>query len=191
VDADFNDQWYQGLATGRYGGWLTAAWGPVFLQGTAKNTSGKWRAAPLPQWTEGADISGNWGGSTAAVLKTTKNPIVAYEFAKFLNHDKASAEVAANKLFLFPTLKSVLTDPAFLDQKSAFYGDQEVNKLFAEITDTVDTDFDWLPYTDYAYSSYNETLGKAVADKTDLVAAASAWQDRLVAYGKDQGFEVN
>ncbi|GAA3558078.1 sugar ABC transporter substrate-binding protein [Microlunatus spumicola] len=191
VDADFNDQWYQGLSTGKYAGWITAAWGPVYLQGTAKNTSGKWRAAPLPQWTEGANVSGNWGGSTAAVLKTTKNPIVAYEFAKFINHDQTSALVAANKLFLFPTLKSVLTDPAFVDGKSEFYGDQKVNALFADVTNTVDTTFDWLPYTDYAYSSYNETLGKAIGDKGDLVAAAAAWQEQLVTYGKDQGFEVN
>ena len=40
VDADFNDNWYQGLANGKYAGWLTAAWGPVFLQGTAADTSG-------------------------------------------------------------------------------------------------------------------------------------------------------
>src|SRR5918993_3145432 len=32
TDVDFNDAWYQGLASGKCAGWLTAAWAPVFLQ---------------------------------------------------------------------------------------------------------------------------------------------------------------
>ena len=70
VDPDFTDQWYQGLANGKYASWQTAAWGPVFLQGTAGNTSGLWRATPLPQWEAGENVSGNWGGSTDAVLSS-------------------------------------------------------------------------------------------------------------------------
>ena len=53
IDPDFNDEWYQGLNQGKYAGWLTAAWAPVFLSGAAKDTSGLWRAAPLPQWDDG------------------------------------------------------------------------------------------------------------------------------------------
>jgi len=188
---DFNDQWYQGLANGTYAGWVTAAWGPVYLQGYAADTAGKWRASPLPQWEEGANVSGNWGGSSAAVLKTSKNPIVAYEFAKFINGDPASTLVSANELFLFPTTKDTLADPAFADQAAEFYGGQQVNKMFAEVSQTVDTEFDWIPYIDYAYSSYNETFGKALADKGDLRAALSEWQDRLISYGEEQGFTVN
>ena len=44
-DPDFNDSWYQGLANGKWATLPIAAWGPVFLQGTAGKTSGKWRAA--------------------------------------------------------------------------------------------------------------------------------------------------
>jgi multiple sugar transport system substrate-binding protein len=190
VDPDFNDQWYQGLASGKYAGWITAAWGPIFLQGTAADTSGKWRAATIPQWEAGDDVSGNWGGSSDAVLKTTKNPIAAYELAKWINNDKSSTMEFATKQFLFPPANNVLTASAFLDQKSAFYGGQTVNKTFAEISKTVDTKFEWLPYMDYAYSSFNDTVGKAIADKGDLSAGLDAWQKSLVSYGKQQGFTV-
>jgi multiple sugar transport system substrate-binding protein len=190
VDPDFNDQWYQGLASGKYAGWITAAWGPIFLQGTAADTSGKWRAATIPQWKAGDDVSGNWGGSSDAVLKTTKNPIAAYELAKWINNDKSSTMEFATKQFLFPPANNVLTASAFLDQKSAFYGGQTVNKTFAEISKTVDTKFEWLPYMDYAYSSFNDTVGKAIADKGDLSAGLDAWQKSLVSYGKQQGFTV-
>jgi multiple sugar transport system substrate-binding protein len=190
TDNDFNDEWYQGLASGKYAGWLTAAWGPIFLQGTAKDTSGLWRAAPLPQWDAGNQVSGNWGGSSDAVLAGSKNKIAAYELAKFINNDKQSAMMLATKQFLYPPQNSVLEDPEFVDQKSEFYGGQQVNKLFADISKTVDTDFEWLPFMDYVYSTYEETMGSVIAAKGDISAALDTWQDQLVKYAKDQGFTV-
>ncbi|WP_028278980.1 extracellular solute-binding protein [Arthrobacter sp. H5] len=190
TDPDFTDQWYQGLANGKYAGWLTAAWGPVFLQGTAGETSGLWRAAELPQYSEGESVSGNWGGSSDAVLKSTENPVAAYELAKWINHDKSSTMMLATEQFLFPTHTEVLSSPEFLDDESEFYGGQKVNGLFSEVSETVDTEFEWLPYMDFAYSSYSETVGKAIADKGDLAAGLDAWQEQLTAYGKDQGFTI-
>jgi multiple sugar transport system substrate-binding protein len=190
TDVDFNDQWYQGLASGKYAGWLTAAWGPVFLQGTAEGTSGLWRAAPLPQWGAGENVSGNWGGSSDAVLASSENPIAAAELAKFINHDEESAMMLATEQFLFPPQLSVLEDPAFIDQESEFYGGQQVNALFAEISETVDTDFQWLPFMEFVYSSYEETMGTVIADKGDISAALDAWQEELVSYAESQGFTV-
>src|SRR5215207_3437244 len=190
TDVDFQDEWYQGLASGKYAGWLTAAWGPIFLQGTAEGTSGLWRAAPLPQWEEGEQVAGNWGGSSDAVLASSENPIAAYELAKFINNDPESAMMLATEQFLYPPQVSVLEDPAFVDQASEFYGGQEVNKLFAEISTTVDTDFQWVPFMDYVYSTYENTMGTVIADKGDIAAALDVWQDELVKYAEDQGFTV-
>jgi multiple sugar transport system substrate-binding protein len=190
TDVDFADQWYQGLASGKYAGWLTAAWGPIFLQGTAEGTAGAWRAAPLPQWTAGDEVSGNWGGSSDAVLASSENKIAAYELAKFINNDEESAMRLATEQFLFPPQVSVLEDPAFVDQESAFYGGQKVNQLFADISQTVDTDFQWLPYMDYVYSTYEDTIGTVITDKGDIAAALDKWQDQLVKYAEDQGFTV-
>ncbi|WP_344369441.1 ABC transporter substrate-binding protein [Agromyces tropicus] len=190
VDTDFSDQWYQGLANGKYAGWLTAAWGPIFLQGTAESTSGLWRAAPLPQWSAGEQVSGNWGGSSDAVLATSENPIAAYELAKFINHDEESAMKLATEQFLYPPQLSVLENPEFIDQESEFYGGQQVNKLFADISETVDTDFQWVPFMEYVYSTYEETIGSVVAEKGDIAAALDEWQDQLVSYAEDQGFTV-
>jgi multiple sugar transport system substrate-binding protein len=190
TDVDFNDTWYQGLASGKYAGWLTAAWGPIFLQGTAADTSGLWRAAPLPQWSDGDQVSGNWGGSSDAVLASSENPIAAYELAKFINTDAESSMKLATEQFLFPPQVSVLEDPAFVDQESEFYGGQKVNELFAEISQTVDTEFQWLPFMDYVYSTYEETMGTVIAAKGDIGAALDTWQDQLVSYAEDQGFTV-
>jgi multiple sugar transport system substrate-binding protein len=190
VDPDFTDQWYQGLANGKYASWQTAAWGPVFLQGTAGNTSGKWRATMMPQWEEGENVSSNWGGSTDAVMAETANPIAAAELAKWINTAEEPALRLATEQFLFPAYNPVLENPEFIDQKSKFYGGEQVNQQFAEISKTVSTDFGWLPFMDYAYSSFGETLGKAIADKTELQPALEAWQEDITTYAEDQGFTV-
>ena len=190
-DADFNDSWYQGLANGKWASLPIAAWGPVFLQGTAGKTSGKWRANPLPQWKAGDNVSSNWGGSTDAVLKLSKNQVAASQLALWINTNKDSMLRFANEQFLFPPLNSVLTDTAFTGQESKFYGGQKVNEEFAKISDTVSTEFGWLPFMDFVYSNFNETLGKAFADKSDAVAGLQAWQDGCAKYAKDQGFTVS
>jgi multiple sugar transport system substrate-binding protein len=191
TDPDFTDPWYQGLNRGKYATWLTAAWGPVFLTGSAKGTSGKWRAAPLPQWDAGKQVSGNWGGSTTAVMKGTKNQIAAAKLAEFINSDPESTKMMATEQFLFPATKALLSDPAFAQQKPDFYGGQTVNQMFAEISDTVDTQFQWPPFLDQAFSDWNETLGKAFANKGDTNAALDQWQSRVTTYAKNQGFKVD
>ncbi len=191
TDPDFTDEWYQGLNQGLYAGWLTAAWAPVFLSGAAEDTSGLWRAAPLPQWGEGENVSGNWGGSSSAVLSATENPIAAYELARWINMDQEPALAFATEQFLFPTANSVLADPAWLEQEPEFYGNQRVNEVFADISESVDVEFQWLPYMDFAYSSFNETMGVEIDAKGDLSAGLDAWQEALVEYGEQQGFSVN
>jgi multiple sugar transport system substrate-binding protein len=190
-DTDFSDTWYQGLASGKYATLPIAAWGPVFLQGTAGKTSGKWRAVDLPQWDASQLVSSNWGGSTDAVLKLSKNQIAASQLALFINTNKESALQFANEQFLFPAMKEILADPTFLNQESKFFGGQKVNEKFAQISETVGTDFQWLPFMDYVYTNFTETLGKAFADKTDAVAGLQAWQDASAKYAKDQGFTVS
>jgi multiple sugar transport system substrate-binding protein len=190
TDPDFTDTWFQGFNSGKYATWLTAAWGPVFLSGSAKSTSGKWRAAPLPQWDAGKPASGNWGGSTTAVINGTQNPIAAAKFGEFLNTDPETVKMFNTVQNFFPATKALLADSAFAGQKSAFFGDQQVNQLFAGIGGTVDSGWQWPPFLDQSVKDWTETAGTALADKADVAAATDEWQSRLTTYAKDQGFTV-
>jgi multiple sugar transport system substrate-binding protein len=190
TDADFNNDWYAGLSNGTYATWVTAAWAPIFLQSSAAKSAGKWRVAPIPQWTAGANVSGNWGGSTSAVTRQSKSPEAAAAFAMFLNHDSESSMMMASKQFLFPPLKKTLSDPAFIGLTPSFYGGQQVNKLFAQISSTVAVDFQWSPFNDYVTSTNNQIFGGALNSKGDLNAALTKWQATLVKYAKAQGFTV-
>lgn len=190
TDPDFTDSWYTGFNKGTYATWLTAAWGPLFLSGSAKATSGKWRAAPLPQWDASAPVSGNWGGSTTAVMKSTKNPIAAAQFAQFLNSDPDCASLFASKQSLFPSTTALLSSAAFSGQQPEFYGGQQVNDVFAKISDTVNPSFQWPPFLDQVVTDWTDTVGASLANKTDAVAALAQWQSKITTYAKGQGFTV-
>lgn len=191
TDPDFTDQWYQGLARGKYASWVSAAWGPLFLQGTAADTAGKWAATELPQWKAGEHVSGSVGGSANVVLATSSNPIPSAKFVEFINSDPDSTLIMGTKQFLFPAATATLKNAEFTDQPVKFFGGQQINKLFAQISPTVNASFQWLPFMDAVFESYNTTFGKALTEKASLVDALTAWQDAVVTYARSQGFTVN
>jgi multiple sugar transport system substrate-binding protein len=190
TETDFTNDWYAALGNGTYATWIAAAWGPVFLSGVAAPSAGKWRAAPLPQWNAGEQATGNWGGSTDAVTTQSAHPKEAAEFAIWLNHDKNSAMMMAQKQFLFPVLTGVLNDPSF-DTASSFYGGQKVNEVFIQSSHNVDTTFQWSPFQDYVYTQYSNQMGDAVNGKISFEQAIHNLQNNTVNYAKAQGFTVS
>ena len=190
TDPDFTDSWYTGFNKGKYATWITAAWGPMFLSGSAESTSGKWRAAPMPQWDASAPVSGNWGGSTTAVIKSTKNAIAAAQFAQFLNSDPDCASLFASKQFLFPSTKALLADSSFTGQTPAFYGGQQVNEVFVPAANGIGT-FDWSPFQDYSYNTQTTVVGNAIQGQTPWSSVADDIQQQVSSYASKQGFKVS
>jgi multiple sugar transport system substrate-binding protein len=187
---DFATDWYTALSNGSIASWVAAGWSPVFLSGQAAKTTGKWRAAPLPQWTAGATASANWGGSTDAVTVQTKHPKEAATLAIWLNHDLQSTTRLSTEQFLFPTLKAVFKTPQF-NQGLPFYGGQKVNAIFATASSHVDLGFQWSPFQPYVYTQMSNNLADAVAGKITWAAAMNQLQSSLVSYAKSQGFTVH
>lgn len=190
TNPDFTNDWYAGLGKGKYATWISAAWGPVFLTGVAGESKGKWRAAPLPQWNEGDNITANWGGSTDAVTAESEYPEEATEFAIWLNHNKQSTDMLAKKSSLFPTLKSKLNSPEFKNTSYPFYGGQKVNQVFIGASEDVELGFEWSPFQDYVYAQMTENIGDVPSGQTTFPEALDAVQSNTVSYAKKQGFEV-
>jgi multiple sugar transport system substrate-binding protein len=186
TDNQLDNNWYQSISSGKYASWLAAAWGPVFLQGTAANTSGRWSATALPQWDASKPSSGNQGGSAFVVMKGSKNPIAAAQFVKFINDGTASAIMLATKQFQFPSNIATQKSSGFTNQKMAFYGGQKVNAVFTGISATVNPDWQWLPYNDYVSSGpLRPELPAAatmlVAEHARMVPRPAGWWVAVVA----------
>ena len=191
TSAGFTTDWYQSLARGRYAVWLTAAWGPVFLSQFAQASAGKWRAALLPQWTAASPANGNYGGSALAVTATSPHKQAAATAIKWLLGQEAPAKTFASKQFLFPVLGSLLKDQAFLDTPYPFFGGQAANRVFAQASAQVATDFQWSPFNDYFVAQLGNECGAVASSGGSLEGAFDTLQARVTRFAREQGFTVS
>ncbi|QIN83479.1 extracellular solute-binding protein [Rubrobacter tropicus] len=186
----FTNDWYRSFAKGTYATWPTAAWGPVFLEGVAGESKGKWRAAPLPQWESGAQASSNWGGSTLAVTTQSEYPEEAATLAKWLTNAPEPTKLYTTKQFLFPVLNELLESPDFKNLKNDFYGGQAVNSVFVEASNRVDTGFEFSPFQDYVYTQMGEQFGDAAGGSVEFADVPANLQEKVSGFAKQQGFKV-
>ena len=81
--------------------------------------------------------TGNWGGSTLAVMKATQHLPEAAEVAIWLAIDPEATKLYTTKQFFFPCTNALLSSPEWAGNKMDFYGGQEVNKVFAKSANAV------------------------------------------------------
>ena len=184
----WTDEWFKALGDGTIATLPTGAWMPGVMESSVKAGAGKWRVAPMPTY-DGQPATAENGGSTESVLKQSKNPALAAAFVRWLNHDEGVKPFLASGGF--PATTKDLKDPAFVDKASAYFGGQKINQVLTGAADNVVKGWSYLPYELYANSIYGDTVGKAYQSKSDLNAGLKSWQDALVTYGNQQGFQVN
>jgi multiple sugar transport system substrate-binding protein len=184
----WSDEWFKALGDGTIATLNVGAWMPGVLEASVKNGAGKWRVAPMPTY-DGQPATAENGGSTQSVLKQSANPALAAGFVRWLNHDGGVKPFLASGGF--PSTVADLKDPAFVDKKSAYFGGQQINQVLTAAAGSVVTGWSYLPYQLYANTIFGDTVGKSYQAKSDLDTGLNAWQDALVSYGNQQGFQTN
>ncbi|WP_405392804.1 extracellular solute-binding protein [Streptomyces sp. NBC_01102] len=187
--SSWSDEWYKGLADGTIATLATGAWMPANFVSGVESASGDWRAAALPQWEKGGEVSSENGGSSLAVMKAGKSKDLAYAFNEYANHSAGvQARVEAGA---FPATTADLTSTTFLDTPFPYFGGQKANEIFARSASQVPENWSYLPYQVYANSVFNDSVGKAYVSDTTLADGLKDWQKAAVDYGNEQGFDVN
>jgi multiple sugar transport system substrate-binding protein len=184
----YTDDWYKQLGNGQIASLVSGAWMPSLLESAAKDGSGNWRAAPMPTY-DGTPASANYGGSAQAVLKQSKNQALAAAFVKWINSSDEGIKILMDS-GSFPSTVAQLSSSALVDQKPAYFGGQQINKILLDASKTVPSGWQYLPYQTYAQSIFADSVGQSYANHTDLNAGLKQWQDALVKYGNQQGFTV-
>jgi multiple sugar transport system substrate-binding protein len=185
----WTDQWYTALGNGTIATLVTGAWMPGDLESDVAAASGDWRVAPMPTYTAGAPAAtAESGGSSYAVMKGSKNALVAAGFDQFMNAGEGET-VFANEGG-FPSLNSVLNSSSFQNQAPAYFGGQKINTVLAGAASSVLPGWSYLPFQVYANSIFPDSVGKAYSNKTDLNAAIKSWLNSSAQYGQQQGFTV-
>ena len=185
----FSPDLYKAWNDGKVASWISAAWGYSTIRDNAKATAGKWAVAPMPQWTAGEKAAGNWGGSTTAVLASSKHPAEAAKFALWLNSDQAALALANEKGGLYPANTAGLELPA-LSQGVPFYGNQKIFDTFKEASANVDTNFTWGPIMTDTNRFLSDGFTKALNGQGTLNEALQSAQTQTVSALKAQGVPV-
>src|ERR1700759_5225260 len=169
---------------------LNSAWAPSYFQPDAKKTAGDWRAATLPQWTAGASVSADWGGSASPAFKPTGEPAQAAEFSEWLTASpQAWAILKTSPSELFPTYKALLSDPSFKSLKDRVSGWSEPSKGFTAAAGESQP-VQWPPFMTEALNQALTTFQPVLSGKETLQKAGQTVQSQEVSYAKEQGFAV-
>lgn len=198
--SSWSDEWNRGLGDGSIAGMLTGAWISINLATNSPQATGKWRVAQLPQWEAGQTANSENGGSSIAMIKSNDDAKkkAAWKYMEFVSHNSKGTGYRLS-LGAFPSDTKSLARKDFLDmttvtankQQVEYYGGQKYNEELATASKNVVTGYEFLPFEVYARSIFADTAGKAFNGEGTLTDGIKEWQDKLVQYGKDQGFTVN
>jgi multiple sugar transport system substrate-binding protein len=189
-EPNWSAQWNTDMNNGTLVGWVGAQWGPNQLPSIAKDTAGKWVAAPLPAWTAGDNTVGIWGGETEAVTSNSKHPAEAAKFVKWMNSSQAGVTSLIKNVQVFPasipnqTLPALQTPPPFMSNQ------QDYNTLMATAAKGVRTFDIWGPNANVTFDSYSNSFAAALQNKTQLSSALDKMQSDTVSDMKKIGFKV-
>jgi multiple sugar transport system substrate-binding protein len=185
-----NTQW-KAMDTGQEWALIGAAWTAKLIENGAPSTAGKWAVAPLPQWTEGAAKSGNWGGSNTVVFKGSKHPAEAAKFAAWAFSDLQALELNNKNGGQFPATVEGETKLPALTQPSAYFGDQTIWKVFQDAATQVDPKWQWGPTMTQTFADLGNGLSAAVNGQSTIPDAVKQAQDKTITTMKSQGIEVS
>jgi multiple sugar transport system substrate-binding protein len=171
--------------------WISSAWGPSYFAPDAKSSVGDWRAAPLPQWTAGANVAANWGGSTYPVFTQSAHPAQAAEFSEWLTATSASWNIVETPpSSLFPTYVPLLNSTSFKNLTYPISGSSTPNVAFTAAAPEISS-VQWPPFMTFALTQSATTFAGVMNGKQTLQQAFTTFQNQLVTYAKQQGFTVS
>lgn len=193
IEADFSSEWNADIQNGNIVTWISGSWADAILRGTAPDTAGSWAVGAMPQWNAGENVSATWaGGSANVVLKGSKNPEAAAEFALWLNSDPDSVSILTSIGAGWPAIADTSTIASLQDDPEvfAFYGGQDIWDVFAESDAAVDTSWKWPPLSSTLFASLTDNVKAAVDGGTPLVDAYRATQEDMVGALEERGINV-
>jgi multiple sugar transport system substrate-binding protein len=190
-EPNWSPQWNTDMNNGTLVGWVGAQWGPNQLPSIAKDTAGKWVAAPLPAWNAGDQTVGIWGGETEAVTANSKHPAEAAKFVKWMNSSAEGVKILIQQVDVFPASISNQTQDVLKTPPPFMSNQPDYNTVMTQAAKNVRTFQIWGPNANVTFDSYSNAFAAALQNKTPLSAALTQMQQATVSDMKQRGFTVS
>jgi multiple sugar transport system substrate-binding protein len=179
--------WDKGMNDGQFIAWVSDVWAPGDMPSASPSNTGKWSMTELPQWTAGAHVVGNWGGSSTAVLAASKHQQAAAEFAAWLNTSSAATAALASDSGVYPAdiaaESSLSTPPSYFSNQPDFWS---LAKQYSAEASPVS----WGPDVDVAYTEFTTAFGGAVTGRASFLGPLGQIQSAVLSDMKKSGFTV-
>ncbi|MFB5192986.1 ABC transporter substrate-binding protein [Alicyclobacillus fastidiosus] len=184
------------LGSGKYAVMLNGAWAPAYsIEPYVRPNTKDWHAADIPQWSStGPFVDGNNGGSTNAVTKQSKHPDAAALFAAWINTSQAGelldvTDIGHGGRGQVPANKYGTQLPQF-DAPNPSLDGQKAAPVFIKASKSVNTSFQWSPWTDYVYNQMTIEFTKAAAGQETWDQALDNLQHSVVVFAESMGYKV-
>lgn len=171
---------------GRTLSFLGASWSAGGMQTSMPDLSGKWAAAPMPNW--GAPASGNYGGTSYGVLKGSDHAEAAAEFITWLTTNKAGVEARladlespSSALPANPEMREV----AAVKFDTAYLNGQDLYTLASQQVDTIVPGWTWGPNQMDVYTAVQDATAKS-----GFTAGVDAGQEKARSGIQDRGLKL-
>ncbi|MEV7694653.1 extracellular solute-binding protein [Microbacterium sp. NPDC089189] len=185
----WTDEWNNAYNSSEVWTWNSAVWGANSISSGAPDTAGGWSVAPLPQWSAGDAVAGNWGGSSIAVLKGSDHLYEATKFALWLNTSEEALAALNESANIYPATTAGLQLPS-LAEGVEFYGGQKIYDVFAQAATEVSPNFVWGPTMTQTYADVSDGFKGAVTGSGTLAEALAKGQASTIQTLESQSIPV-
>jgi multiple sugar transport system substrate-binding protein len=179
--------WNKGMNDGKYIAWVSDVWAPSDFPTTAPSGSGKWQMTELPQWTAGANLVGNWGGSSTGVMAGSKHQQASAQFAAWLNTDPTATAALVSDGGIYPADTAA---EAALSAPPSYFANQPNFWTLAKQYAAAAANVTWGPDVNVAYTEFQTAFGGAASSKGSFLSPLTAVQSSVVNDMKKSGFTV-
>ena len=179
--------WNKAMNDGQYIAWVSDVWAPSDFPTDAPAGAGKWAMTELPQWTAGANVVGNWGGSSTAVMAASKHQQDAAEFVAWLNTSAAGTAALVSQGGIYPADSAA---EAAIGSAPSYFSNQPNFWSLAKDYASQAANVTWGPDVNVAYSEFTTVFGSAAISKGSFLSPLSSVQSAVVSDMKKSGFTV-
>lgn len=184
----YSPAWFSAAASGSIASVVTGSWGDALVEGVGGG-SGKWRVAPMPVWGETGYGSSYLGGSTAAVMASSRHPKEALEFAVWMTTSKEGIDaLIENSGIGWSAAPGVVGSPR--EVPSEFFSGQSYNQdVFVPATQQQNPDWSWWPVTQQSFNILSDGFRKK-ASGTSLVDSVATAEQQIMTVFRNKGLSI-
>ncbi|MGP9844900.1 ABC transporter substrate-binding protein [Brachybacterium sp. 107] len=184
----YSTPWMAAAGDGKVLASISGSWSDALTE-SVPGGSGKWAVAPMPRWKDGY-ASGGHGGSSAAVLSTSKHPVEALEFLTWMCTDPEGIDAMIE-------FSGIGWSPAkdyigkIRQQPSEFFSGQNYNEeVIVPMAEGQNLDWTWAPMMQRAQAIIGDGFTQAVAGEQTLVDMLENSQKEIIKIMRDMGLDA-